>query len=60
MRGEYARAFEVYGVKPDQALRLLSTSLRKSCEGLSQVTESAAFTVVSAMLLNLDETITHE
>ncbi len=60
MRGEYARAFEVYGVKPGLALRLLSTSLRKSCEGLSQVTESAAFTVVSAMLLNLDETITHE
>ena len=60
MRTEYERAHQIYRVRPDQARNFLSTSLRRPYDGAAQDDESASFAVVAAMLLNLDEAITHE
>ncbi|MCA9117578.1 MAG: hypothetical protein KDA79_21055, partial [Planctomycetaceae bacterium] len=59
LQQRYAGAMSVYRSQPDEARKLLALGQEVPVKGLNQ-TELAALTVVSSMVLNLDEAITRQ
>ena len=60
MRREHDRAITQYEGRSDMAVKFLEASFRQKVELPSDAVQVAAYAVVAGMLLNLDETMTHE